>query len=649
MRSIKACVAVGFLAALVGCATPEVSDPIEPMLVAQVSGAIKGGETDKFSHAVVGLVHVDGWGIGSCTGTLIAPNVVLTAQHCVASIISESEGIDCAKDTFASAHAASNLYVTTQWTLTQNPNDYHNSVEVLIPTGGHGANWGADNLVCGNDIALLVLSQAVSPDEATPLTPRVDDPLLTGSVYSAVGYGATNQSGSGSGTRRRLDGRTGACVADECPSYFVKTQEWIGEKGLCQGDSGGPAIDEEGRVVGVASRAGWQCSSPVYTYVTAWGDWIRESVLYASAKIGLEPPAWALGWPTDPAYSHPIGGDCVSAGDCASGVCEGGVCTRSCNAAAPCPEPYTCGPEGTCILPSLGQDCTDDSACPGGLCDLSIGLCTRTCAEDAPCPPGYGCDAGVCGLLPVGASCFDAGDCAEGSQCVAGECTRHCSDEAPCPAGSICGDDALCDPDWMGSSCSSDEQCLEGTCFLGEGVCVRACDALGICPDGFACDGGTCAPIAVGDVCLASVDCPEGGICGGDSVCTRRCNELGPCPPGMGCDLFLGRCFDVPLGQSCTSDAECLDGGLCDAGACTVACHPVEATCPGDYSCGDAGICEAPAPPVIEGCSTSSSPAGPLGGALLLWAIWFARRARRGLFKPVPVRPGQGSREFRSR
>ena len=42
---------------------------------------IMGGEIDREHTAVVGLVSSSAYGVGTCSGTLIAPNLVLTAQH----------------------------------------------------------------------------------------------------------------------------------------------------------------------------------------------------------------------------------------------------------------------------------------------------------------------------------------------------------------------------------------------------------------------------------------------------------------------------------------------------------------------------------------------------------------------------------------
>ncbi len=47
---------------------------------------IKGGYTDSTDKAVVGLVMFVGQGYGTCSGTLITPNIVLTAQHCIVRV-----------------------------------------------------------------------------------------------------------------------------------------------------------------------------------------------------------------------------------------------------------------------------------------------------------------------------------------------------------------------------------------------------------------------------------------------------------------------------------------------------------------------------------------------------------------------------------
>src|SRR5262245_53164761 len=65
--------------ALAGCGSPEGS--VEPL--ADTPAPISGGATDLAHQSVFMLIaHYENAG-GQCTATLIAPNLLLTARHCV--------------------------------------------------------------------------------------------------------------------------------------------------------------------------------------------------------------------------------------------------------------------------------------------------------------------------------------------------------------------------------------------------------------------------------------------------------------------------------------------------------------------------------------------------------------------------------------
>jgi MYXO-CTERM domain-containing protein len=325
-----------------GCiaAAPESQD--EP--VGQADEAIKGGYTDEGDTSVVGIATLQGGGVGLCSGSLIAPNLVLTARHCVAPVLSEvNGGVSCSTTHFGANYAASVFYVTTKTQITQNPDDYVHVSEVITPPD-------SDKL-CGVDEALLILDKPMDPAVTTPLVPRVDTPLVAGEQYFAVGYGGTQDDGSGAGTRRRRDDLFINCVADDCPAYAVKPTEWMGDTGICEGDSGGPALDLQNRVIGVTSRGGAGCTSPVYGYVFGWAQWIKDNAVHAAEVGGYDAPPWAKGAPTDPVFSLPVGDACTQPSDCASNACLDGYCTRPCNDLAACPDGYTCNAEGFCQQP----------------------------------------------------------------------------------------------------------------------------------------------------------------------------------------------------------------------------------------------------------------------------------------------------------
>ncbi len=201
--------------------------------------AITFGEADGNAHPFVGsmVVNIPGEGVFQwCSGTLIAPQVFLTASHCtqpVASFLASNPGAVFSV-TFDPVIDSTGL-TGTYYTGTPHTNP-------LYASGGNDDPY---------DVAVIVL------DQAPPITPAhlptaglLDslkaDHSLSSTRFTAVGYGTTRESMQ-KGPQGILDNDARENVDQ---SFRTLTTAWVvfdmlptgsnDSGGTCYGDSGGP-------------------------------------------------------------------------------------------------------------------------------------------------------------------------------------------------------------------------------------------------------------------------------------------------------------------------------------------------------------------------------------------------------------------------
>lgn len=262
--------------------------------VGSFGAAIEGGEPDTEHSNVFALFAQQRRGISACTATLIAPNVLLTARHCVSNT-NHDEVVVCGQAEFGSVFDPEQLFASNPVQLEDARSPWFRGSEVRIPEEGDDT--------CGFDIALVRLSENVPANVAVPAIPRIDRHVTDGELYTAVGYGVDLE-GVQTGRQVLKDLRID-CEPGSCSRRIVPVSEFVGEAGICNGDSGGPAFDTEGKVVGVVSRGADDCSFPIYGSVAAWRDLIVGFTARAAVIGGYEAPFWVKSGSSDSGVELP--------------------------------------------------------------------------------------------------------------------------------------------------------------------------------------------------------------------------------------------------------------------------------------------------------------------------------------------------------